>query len=81
VVRHPKVRGELENIMKDFIPLTFEYSTAPAAHKVLGQVVEILCHLGKSSDYGLPMITKSLLRVANTYETRFLVQAELKAIK
>jgi hypothetical protein len=67
--------------MKDFIPLTYDYSTAPGAHKVLEQVVEIQCFLAKSSDFGLPMITKSLLRIANTYETRFLVQAELKAIK
>lgn len=33
------------------------------------------------TDYVLPMIDKSLLRVANTPNNEFLEQAELKAIK
>ena len=37
--------------------------------------------LAKSVDYGLPMIDSSLLRVANTPDTEFLVQAELRAIQ
>jgi hypothetical protein len=37
--------------------------------------------VGTSTDYGLPMINKSLLKVANTPYTHFLLQAELKAIK
>jgi hypothetical protein len=37
--------------------------------------------LSKSTDYGLPTIDKSLLRIANTEDTEFLQQAELKAIK
>jgi hypothetical protein len=37
--------------------------------------------LAKSTDYGLPMIDRSLLRVANTPHTEFLLQAELKAIQ
>jgi hypothetical protein len=37
--------------------------------------------LSKSTDYGLPMIDRSLLRVANTPHTEFLLQAELKAIQ
>jgi hypothetical protein len=37
--------------------------------------------LAKSTDdYGLP-VTPSLLRVANTPNTQFLLQAELRAIK
>ena len=67
--------------MNDLIPLTHEYSTADSAHKVLEQIVEIQCTLAKSTDYGLPMIDKSLLRVANTPYTHFLLQAELNAIK
>jgi hypothetical protein len=43
--------------------------------------VEIQCVLAKSTDYGLAMIDESELRVANTPDTRFLLQAELKAIK
>ena len=67
--------------MNDLIPLTYEYSTADSAHKVLEQIVEIQCTLAKSTDYGLPIIDKSLLRVANTPNTHFLLQAELNAIK
>jgi hypothetical protein len=37
--------------------------------------------LAKSTEYGLPMIDRSLLRVANTPHTEFLLQAELKAIQ
>jgi len=37
--------------------------------------------LAKSTEYGLPLIDLSLLRVANTPDTEFLLQAELKAIQ
>ena len=63
------------------MPLTFDYATARSAHDVLEQIVEIQCTLAKSSDYGLPMIDKSLLRVANTDDTEFLLQPELNAVK
>ena len=80
-MRQPLIRAELEKIIFDLIPLTYEYSTADSAHKVLEQIVEIQCALAKSTDYGLPIIDKSLLRVANTPHTHFLLQAELNAIK
>ncbi len=80
-MRYPIVRAELENILKDLIPLTFEYSTAISAHPVLEQVIEMQCMLSKSTDYRLPLIDHSLLRVANTPDTEFLLQAELKAIQ
>ena len=63
------------------MPLTFDYATARSAHNVLEQIVEIQGTLAKSSYYGLPMIDKSLLRVANTDDTEFLLQPELNAIK
>jgi hypothetical protein len=66
--------------LKDLIPLTFEYPIAISVHPVLEQVIEILCMLPKSTYYGMPMIDPSLLEVANTPETEFLHQAELKAI-
>jgi vacuolar-type H+-ATPase catalytic subunit A/Vma1 len=81
VLRQPIIREELDKILNDFIPLTKNYSTAYSAHKILEQIVEIQCVLGVSTDYGLPMIDKSLLKVANTLDTHFLLQAELKAIK
>jgi hypothetical protein len=37
--------------------------------------------LAKSTDYGLPLIDHSLLKVANTPHTEFLLQAELRAIQ
>ena len=36
--------------------------------------------LAKSTDYGLTVTDPSLLRVANTPNTQFLLQAELRAI-
>jgi hypothetical protein len=65
--------------LNEFIPLTYVYSTAGNAHKVLEQIVEIQCILAKSTDYGLS--GDSVLRVANTPETQFLVQAELNTLK
>jgi hypothetical protein len=47
ILRHPIVRAELEKILNDFIPLTFNYSTAGSAHKVLEKIVEIQCLLAK----------------------------------
>jgi hypothetical protein len=48
---------------------------------VLEQVIEIQCMLAKSTDdYGLTLTDASLLRVANTPNTQFLLQAELRAI-
>jgi serine/threonine protein kinase len=41
VLRYPLVRAELDNILKDLVPLTYNYSTATTAHLVLEQVIEI----------------------------------------
>jgi hypothetical protein len=80
VLRHPLVRAELDNILKDFIPLTYNYPTAISTHLVLEQLVEIQCMLAKSTDdYGFALFDKSLIRVANPPYT-FLLQAELRAI-
>jgi hypothetical protein len=82
VLRYPLVRKELENILNDLLPLTYNYSTAMSTHLVLEQVIEIQCMLAKSTDdYGLTVTDPSLLRVANTPNTQFLLQAELRAIQ
>jgi hypothetical protein len=53
-----------------------------SAHLVLEQAIEIQCELAKSTDnYGLPLINLSVLKVANTPNTQFLLQAELRAIQ
>jgi hypothetical protein len=80
-LRQPIVRAELDNILNDFIPLTKKYSTANSVHMLLEQIVEVQFLLAISTDYGLPLIYKSLLKVANTTDTHFLLQAELKALK
>jgi hypothetical protein len=80
-LRYPIVRAELDNILKDLIPLTYDYPTALSTHLVLEQVIEIQCMLAKSTDdYGFAVTDESLLRVANTPNTQFLLQAELRAI-
>jgi serine/threonine protein kinase len=80
LLRHPLVRAELDNILKDFIPLTYIYQTALSTHLVIEQVVEIQCMLAKSTDdYGFAVTDESLIRVAKTPYT-FLLQAELRAI-
>jgi hypothetical protein len=81
VLRYPLVRAELTNILNDFVPLTYNYPTAMTARLVLEQVIEIQCELAKSTDYGLFVTDPSLLRVANTPNTQFLLQAELRAIQ
>jgi serine/threonine protein kinase len=81
VLRHPLVRAELTNILNDFLPLTYNYPTAMTAHLLIEQVIEIQCELAKSTDdYGLFVTDPSLIRVANTPNTEFLLQAELRAI-
>ena len=69
MLRQPIIRAELDSILKDLIPLTYDYSTALNAHKVLEQIVEIQCMIARSTDYGLSQnIDKSMLRIANTIE-------------
>ncbi len=53
VLRYPIVRAELDNILKDLVPLTFNFPTAMSAHLVLEQIIEIQCMIAKSTDYGL----------------------------
>jgi MORN repeat len=81
VLRYPIVREELNNILNDLIPLTYNYPTAKSAHLVLEQIVEIQCMLLKTPEYGLTVSDPSLLRVANTPDTQFLLQPELRAIQ
>jgi len=81
VLRYPLVREELGNILRDLLPLTYNYQTATSVHLVLEQVLEIQCMLSKSTDYTLTVSDESLIRVANTPDTQFLLQAELKAIQ
>ncbi len=75
------IRAEIEKIQKELIPLTNEYETAISAYPIIEHLIEIKCMLAKSTDYGLPLIDRSLLRVACSPDTEFLLQAELRAIQ
>jgi hypothetical protein len=79
-LRYPIVRAELDNILKDFLPLAYTYPTAMSCHLVLEQLIMIQCMLAKTPDYGLTVNDSSLVRVATTPNTEFLLQAELRAI-
>ena len=82
VLRYPLIKQELGNILKDLLPLTYDYSTAMSAHLILEQVIEIQCMLAISTDdYGLKVTDPSLLRIANTSSTQFLLQSELRALQ
>ena len=61
--------------------MTYDYPTALSSHLVLEQVIEIQCMLAKSTDdYGFAVTDELLIRIANTPNTQFLLQAELRAI-
>ena len=79
--RYPLIRAELNKIMNDFIPLTYSYSTSEKAHMVLEKVIEIQWIIARTPFYNLAVpLDKSVLRIANTEESEFLMQSELKAI-
>ena len=67
-------------MVEDLIPLTFDYQTSRSGHKLLEKIVEKRCEQAKLIDYGLAE-TSAVLKLANTPETRWLLQGELKAIK
>jgi len=67
--------------MNDFIPLTYSYSTSEKAHMVLEKVIEIQWIIARNPFYNFAVpLDKSVLRIANTEESEFLMQSELKAI-
>jgi hypothetical protein len=67
-------------MVEDLIPLTFNYQTSRSGHKLLEKIVEKRCEQAKMIDYGLAE-TGAVVKLANTPETRWFLQAELKAIK
>jgi hypothetical protein len=67
-------------MVEDLIPLTFNYQTSHSGHKLLGKIVEKRCEQAKIIDHGLAE-TGAVVKLANTPETRWFLQGELKAIK
>ena len=63
------------------VPLTFNYKTSRSAHLLLEKIVVKKCEEATTTNYGLTMLPDTVLKVANTELTKFLLQAELLAIK
>ena len=63
------------------VPLTFNYKTSRSAHLLLEKIVVKKCEEASTTNYGLTMLPGTVLKVANTELTKFLLQAELLAIK
>jgi hypothetical protein len=74
-----KANSILEKIVGIMIPFTFDFSTSGEAHKILGKIMQAKCENAKTPNYGLEMKPDTILRIANTDLTRFLIQSELKA--
>jgi len=67
-------------MVEDLIPLKFNYQTSRSGHKLLEKNMTKRCEQAKMRDYGLAE-TGAVIKLANTPETRWLLQGELKAIK
>ncbi len=62
------------------LPLTYNHETARSALLLLEKIVTIECEKAKVTNYGLAMKPGVELKIANTEETEFLLQAELYSI-
>ncbi len=60
---------------------TYNYETSIVAHRLLEKLVMRKCNRAKTIDYWLRLFPSTLLRIAKTEEFRWLLQAELRAIK
>jgi hypothetical protein len=69
----------LETIINTLIPFTVDFSTSGEAHKILAKIMQAKCENAKTPNYGLEMKPDTILQIANTDLTRFLIQSELKA--
>jgi hypothetical protein len=63
--------------LKDFIPLTYNISTAKDAHLVLEQVIDIICNFGYETNYLEEYdIDPKLIRIAKFPNAKFLLKSE-----
>lgn len=69
-----------ENSLEELISLTKIYKVSHIAHKQLEKIVKERCEQAQIIDYGLSEAGIAL-KLANTPETRWFLQGELKAIK
>ncbi len=62
------------------LPLTYNHETSRSAHALLERIVTIECEKAQVTSYGLKMKPGVELKIANTEEAAFLLQAELHSI-
>jgi hypothetical protein len=62
------------------LPLTYNHETSRSAHALLERIVTIECEKAQVTNYGLKMKPGVELKIANTEEAAFLLQAELHSI-
>ena len=73
---------ETHNVtIKATLPLTFNRKTSHSAHALLEKIFTIECKKAQITNYGLTMKPGTQLKIANTEEAAFLLQAELNSIE
>jgi hypothetical protein len=72
---------ETHNFFGASLLRTLNYKTSQGAHQLLEKVLLRKCEESKTVDYGLRILSDTVLHIANTEEYKWLLQPELKAIK
>jgi hypothetical protein len=62
------------------LPFTHNHKTSRSAHALLEKILNIECKKAQVTNYGLTMKPGVELKIANTEEAAFLLQAELHSI-
>ena len=72
---------ETHNVtLEGTLPLTYNHETSRSAHALLERIVTIECQKAQVTNYLLEMKPEVELKIANTEEVAFLLQAELHSI-
>jgi hypothetical protein len=72
---------ETHNVtLEGTLPLTYNHETSRSAHALLERIVTRECQKAQVTNYGLKIKPGVELKIANTEEAAFLLQAELHSI-
>jgi hypothetical protein len=72
---------ETHNVtLEGTLPFTYNYKTSRSAHKLLLNILLFECKKGQVTNYGLTMKPGVELKIANSKNAAFLLQAELHSI-
>ena len=61
--------------------MTHNFKTSREAHNCLEKIMKRECEKATKVNYGLPIVSDTVLHIANAKEFQWLLQPELKAIK